>query len=141
VTIGTGSYNPSPDFAFPRSYVRGIDMYFGPNALVVWTGNDCFFQDLSNPNVSGHFVILPQFVAWSSNRYTLGFLPQEFYYQVFPDPTEIPASFYLNWGATVDGSDFYIVVNIFGAGTVRHRHELPSAPADYWYQIPPAFPP
>lgn len=132
MTIGAGVYNPTPGFAIPRSYVLGIDMYFGANALVVWNDNVCSFQDLSNPSVSGEFVIAPEFIAWSSNRYTLDFLPVEWWYTVSPDPTKIPVGFYCNWGATVPGSENFLVFNIFGVGTVRYRHTLPPAPPDYW---------
>jgi len=141
MVIGPGVYHPQAKFAIPRSYVRGIDVFLGPNALVVWTDNDCFFQDLSNPSVTGHLIIAPEFVPWSSNRYTLDFLPLEWYYVIAPSPVQNPANFYLNWGSTVVCSDNYFVFNIFGVGTVRYRHELPGPPAYYWYTIPPDFPP
>lgn len=139
MTIGSGVYNPQANFAMPRSYVRGIDMFFGANALVVWTDNVCFFQDLDNPAVTGEFVIAPEFVPWSSNRYTLGFLPVEWYYTVSPNPFRNPVNFYCNWGSTVPGSDNYLVFNIFGAGTTRYRHELQGAPPGYW--SPPFYQP
>jgi hypothetical protein len=138
MTIGFGTYNPQSDFAFPRSYVRGIAMYFGPNALVVWADNVCTFQDLTNPNVTGQFVLLPQFVAWSSNSYTLSFLPLEFWYRTSPGGPEIPADFVMNWGSTALDNDNYLVVNIFGLGTVRHTHDLPPPPPGYWR--PPLYP-
>lgn len=132
MTIGPGVYNPGPDFAFPRSYVKGIDMFFGPGALVIWTANECFFQDLTNPAVTGKFIIKPEFVPWSSNRYTFAWLPVEWYYTISPNPTQVPVNFFANWGATVPGSDNYLVFNIFGVGTVRYRHDLPAAPSSYW---------
>jgi len=37
-------------------------------------------------------VLLPEFLAWSSNSYTLDYIITEYYYVISPSPTKIPNS-------------------------------------------------
>lgn len=136
MTLGAGIFVPSPKFAIPRPYLRGIWLSFDTPAIVNWTDNSVDFADSAVPVVRGRITFAPNFWVWSSNRYTLDYVVIESWYAFAPFTTEIPLPFALTWYYDVNLST-YLVYNPFSAvGTGAFKHDMPAAPPTYWQQQP-----
>jgi len=127
---------PSPKFAFPRSYVPGFFVRhdFG---VPVLTDNILTFT-IDGPIPAPHrFTLYPNFVPWSSNKYTLDFTFTDGEYFYVPSGTWLPVAYIVGWDFLPGFVRSRITLNAFYGGTWSFV-DLPSAPPDYW--LPP-FPP
>jgi hypothetical protein len=135
MTLGVGSYSPSPRFAFPRSYIRGIAVNVTANDVAL-TDNIVTFSDPSNPNVTFQFRIWSHVYAWTTNRYTLDFVIDESFYKVAPSPTENPMPFSLTYYQPEPGMT-YLAFQPFGIiFPDTHFFDLPTNITNYWLPLP-----
>jgi len=131
--IGTGSYDPQPKFAFPRSYVRGVAIQI-VSGVVVQTGR--FFQLQNPPDPTLYFIVFNEkFWDWSSNRYTLDFVVEESYYQPGGVGSYVPMPFLVTYYTNTPDYSPYLVYSPFSSPGGITYYQLPPAPPDYW--LPP----
>lgn len=136
MVLGAGTFIPSGQFAFPRSYLRGIWLSFDTPAIVNWTYNRVTFADSVTPVVTGAISIFYNAWAWSSNRYTVDHMVTESWYSFDNGVTKIPLPFALTWFLDSDFST-WLVYNPFSAlGTGAFKHDMPAAPPSYWRPMP-----
>ncbi len=132
MTIQNVSYAINPRFSFPRSYCRGILIGYGAGAIVNLASNVIHVhQDLGSGNYIDTFVtLLPAFVPWSSNVYTLDYVFQDQVSYVNSGP---PFYFHatIDYGLMTPSAKFGCGITFDGA-TETYNIFLAPAPAGYW---------
>lgn len=131
------TFNPSAKYAFPRSYIRGIQ----PNLVSTW-----FVELTSNPitlrfNGAGGFWqriqiwVRPEFWDWSSNTYTLDYIITRINtFTSTGSANEITTyAIFLSSGCNATNLYFRVVIPGF---TRLAQVNLPPAPPSYWEQHP-----
>jgi len=93
VPIGTGVFTPRGQFAFPRSYVRGI-VFNIAGYTVTDHGNHYSWNEIGG-SVEFFIFLDLRFRAWNSNRWTLDHVVTEFYHTLTPGGTQFPDDFSL----------------------------------------------
>jgi len=129
--LGTPTYLPAGQFAFPRPYVEQVTFHFNSGVSFAQSDNEFFITDGSNPNVHVVCNWLPEFWATSSNRYTIDHCLVDWWLLIDPSPTPLPLDFTLTYfidPVTIKPELFIGVA----AATTRYSFALPPAPADYW---------
>lgn len=137
MTIGTGTYDPFPFFALPRSYV--YDFHLARYGDTLSSVPPTIIIHAVPPDPTFAVVELnPDFVPWSSSSWRLDQIVAEFYYEVPPsivrnplpfkityacDPVTLRPSLYMQWSSTLPDFQTFI---------------LPPQPPGYW--LPPPLP-
>lgn len=129
--LGTPTYLPSGQFAFPRPYAEQVTFHFGPGAIIVQSVNEFFITDGGNPNVHVVCNWLPEFWATSSNRYTIDHLLVDWYLLIDPSPTPLALNFTLTWFKDPVTIKPELFIGLPTANT-RYTFALPPAPPGYW---------
>ncbi len=134
--IGFQTCIPQAKFAFPRSYVWGVQIQSGA-ALAVWTDNHMDLIDTMTSYVYWSLTFDPRFWGWSSNRWTLDFVLTEAYYTVPPSPTHLDLPVTVSWRTDWIQNVFPVInVAAFGTGGTFQFKQLAHQPSSYWL---PAF--
>jgi hypothetical protein len=88
------------------------------------------------PGFLGTIVFREEFWEWSSNVYSLDFVIEENYYQVFPDTTKIVLPLTLGWASAPQSLRKAINV-VLDLGVDVYTFTLPPSPTGYW--LPPSL--
>jgi len=92
-TIGSYFSEPNNRFRVLRSYITHFRLrQNSDNFPPSWNGSQFVWPSAAFPNIVQYATILPEFVGWSTNAYTLDFIITEYYYTIAPSPTRIPNS-------------------------------------------------
>jgi hypothetical protein len=123
---------PSAKFAFPRSYIKGIQI-LDYDDDIVWTANVAVVSIVIPGFTGTHtFIFRENFFEWNSNVYTLDYPLERVFYVQPPDPVEhdTPVSCDVHW----DINQIFPVIRyaIPGAPVTLPAHPLPPAPPDWW---------
>jgi hypothetical protein len=107
MTIGTGSFSPGGRFAFPRSYIAGVNNYSAGFTLTQSLNQ--FTLDF-HPTFSSvyHWTFDIDFWFLTSNCWTLDHIITECWYNNAPGDPQIPLDFGLRWQRL--GPDFHPVL-------------------------------
>lgn len=93
---GSITYFPSARFSLNRSYVSELSFHLESHLTYTWAGNEITFLYSPIPTYRAYLKFRDEFVAYSSNTYTLDFIVEwnyETYYTGGPEGT-----FYLQLG-------------------------------------------
>lgn len=137
MTIGTGTFVPTARFSFPRSFINELVLYRNLDA-VTFIGNVFTIYAPPPDPTTATIKILPAFIAWSSNGYTLDYLVTECYYQLTPGGTENPMPFDVVFHVNPTNGHNQLVIGWFGLHADPETFPLESAPSSYW--LPPLLP-
>lgn len=129
--IGTGTFFPQGGFAFPRSYVGNVALPSDWD-LEAQIDNFFIFNDFRFYNDRIFIRFLPQFWAWSSNRYTLDHCVIDCYYYPLPSTTPTPTPYSLSWlpATTTHNATLKLLSPFFGSGI--QYFPLPPRDQPYW---------
>lgn len=137
MTIGAGTFTPSPNFSFPRSYI--VDFYVFRNGnTIVQTVNKFVVTDAFDPNLTATFVLHENFLPWSSNGFTLDFIVQESYYQTTPGGMQIPLPFNIDFYVSPLTRRSGLYLGWLGLKINPEHFDLEPQPPGYW--LPPPLP-
>lgn len=129
--IGGITFNRSPRFAFPRSYLQRFIM---PQVLLpqLSGGPNYVFAPAGSPGYTFYVTIRPAMWAWTTNNFTLDYFITDFYATLFPSPTLIPIPCYIDWivPTTSDGSAIRLRFN--GGEAPYFDGALPPRNVPYW---------
>lgn len=125
---------PQGQFAFPRSYCGGIEIRHDISAPS-WSGNLVQFWIAGSPDALCVVTFQPNFIEWSSNRYTLDYVVDQAVYSYPPNPTVFDLPYYLVWRVPNVGARPGILFDVTYGGTYS-VHALPPQPTDYWLPQP-----
>lgn len=90
-TIGSYTSIPSDRFRVMRSYLTWFKLkQNSDNHPVTWNGAQFVWPSAAFPSIVQYATILPEFMLYSRNAYTLDYIVTEYYYTVSPSPTKIP---------------------------------------------------
>jgi hypothetical protein len=130
--IGTGSFIPSGRFSTTRSYFRGIGFDIS-GYTVLSTANAYYWQKISDPNEVWTIVVDERFWLWSSNHWTLDHIITDFYYTLYPSPTQNPQPYTLQPWLREENLSPYLLLQ-FAAVDFGEFHyvDFPAAPPGYW---------
>lgn len=131
VTIGTITCYPSAGFSFRRSYISEVAIS-GILGIPVISGNYWYFPHPVLPNEDYHLVWEDDFLAWSSNMYTLDFIVKEYYHTFTGDPTHYPVDFSQTYFPPTTTRGVRLLNVPFGVSTTPNVFPLASAPPSYW---------
>ena len=130
-----GSFSPSAKFTFPRSYVYDFVIYANGNN--VFQTSDGF--RIETPPVTypeAFIVLLPQFIPWSSNFYTLDFVIAASYYIPLPGAPHVDLPFELAYTVPLGSKRPTLEYAYFGLKTDPRRFTLLAQPSNYWLPKP-----
>lgn len=96
MTIGAGTFNPAGNFAFPRSYISGIQIATAGFALTQM-GNSFALNFQPTYVTIFYFSFTNEFYDSSTNAYTLDHIVETMYYKQFPTDTEHALPYGLRW--------------------------------------------
>lgn len=123
---------PSAKFAFPRSYIKGVQIGDYDDDIV-WTENVAVVSINIPGFVGTHtFIFQEEFWEWNSNCYTLDFPLERVFYVQPPDPVEHDTPVDLILIQAVNEPRTVLRYSIPGAPIILQAHTLPPAPADWW---------
>lgn len=129
--IGTIVYSPAPRFAFPRSYVKQIHMRTNNDNIPFMVGDLITIPSINFPNITQYIRLKPQFIPWHSNRVTLDWLVQDWYYVIAPNPTQNPYGGGLSY--EYDSSvQTHVLKFTTDSPNTSTRFVLSPAPLNYW---------
>lgn len=133
----TPTFIPSDKSNFPRSYITKLVLSDEPGPLSLV--DNILTLTILVPFTYYHvFELLPEFIPWSSNVYSLSFLIQDYYYIVPPSPTHNPFGATVTFLADKDEGFFKIKIEVPGSSLVHQDVALAGAPGGYWLgPIPP----
>lgn len=124
---------PQGQFAFPRSYVPGLVVRCDPPGAVL-AGNVLQFWVAGPPDALCVVTFEPNFIMWSSNRWTLDHLVQSATYSYPPALPSFTLPFYVRWVVRPGETRARIEIDAqYGANWLPV--DLPSQPGGYW--LPP----
>jgi hypothetical protein len=132
--IGTGSFSPSGQFNFPRSYVRGIGIQI-VSGTIAQTDNTFVLVNPPDPTFYT-LVFSDRFWNWSSNRYTLDWIIEESYYNPGGLGTQVPMPYLLTFYTDTTTPNPYIIFSPFSSPGGVTYYELPPPPPGYWLPFP-----
>lgn len=129
--VGSPTYQPQGQFAFPRTYVKQLTFGFASNALVVNTNEDFYVTDLTSGIIHVVANFAPEFWAASSNRYTLDFILEDWWLIVDPSTIPQPLNFFMKFQVDPVTGANEIFIYLTG-WTTRYTTPLPSYNEEYW---------
>lgn len=92
-TIGSYISEPGDRFALRRSFITHLTLLQNTdNYPPTIVDNIITWPSVAFPSIVQYMEILPQFLEWSSNAYTLDHIITGYWYTVSPSPTPIPNS-------------------------------------------------
>ena len=123
----------------PRSYVAGITIAMDDWPAVELSPGHYELTQTGFPDRHVWFDFKDEFVAWSSNRYTLDWILRCSYFQNTLTLAYVPLAYALSVWYPPDIAGLFIFVSVPGFGTTRRDNfNIANAPADYWaLPIPP----
>jgi hypothetical protein len=133
---GTVAYIPDAKFAFPRSYIQGIQIGIGDGWIIEETGNPF----LAHYSIVGfdQFIRVTmdnRFYVWSSNIYTLDFVFTEMVTWFTGSPIPVPFANDVRFCQRDNPLCQDICIDLPGATKV-FRVLLPIATSAYWTAQP-----
>lgn len=129
--LGTRSYAPLAQTAFPRPYVVGVRFRFGAGATFDQDDGDFYITDSINPWVHVVCNFLPTFWVWDNNGYTLDHIIKDWWLILDPDPTPQALNFGTELFFNPADLNYWLAVGVIG-WTTEYDFALPPAPLDYW---------
>jgi hypothetical protein len=139
-TIGSYFSEPNGRFAVKRSYLTHLRVRQNiDNFPPSFSSGEIQWPSLSFPNIVQFAVLLPEFLPWNSNSYTLDYIITEYYYINLPDPTPIPnAGLVLRykWDTTLNA--MILEIEKESANTAQ-LYELESGVGGYWLDPVPGL--
>lgn len=128
---GSMTYIPRGKYYFPRSYVTMLKVH--TNHVNIPSYADGLITWVHSPldSVTGYTKLKDNFIAWSSNTYTLDYLVEWWYFTIAPSPTEYEwgGELSVSWDDTVKRT--CLVVATVAADT-DYYFPLPSPTGPYW---------
>lgn len=127
--------NPANQFNFPRSYVTKLKVFTNHVNSVNYSGGLITWGHIPPDAVDGQTKLKDNFIAWSSNVYSLDYLVEWWWFRINPDPTKIEWGGECNfkWDATLKTN--VIEIATAAADTVYY-YDLPPSPPSYWLPSP-----
>ena len=90
-TIGSYFSEPNDRFSVRRSYITHLRLLQNSdNYPPTLTDNLITWPSAAFPSIVQYMTILPEFILWNSNAYTLDHIITGYWYTVAPSPTPIP---------------------------------------------------
>jgi hypothetical protein len=134
MTIGTATFHPNGRYAFPRSYVYGINIGRYGDTITAVDNVYTIHAVPPDPSVA-IFVVDNRFWLWTSNRWTLDHIVAEAYVLVNNLPPKLPLDFTLSW--VFDHTRHRAILQIEWFVTLPdfQYFALPAPPSNYW--LPP----
>jgi hypothetical protein len=130
---GLPSFIPGGQFAFPRSYVKGITVRHD-GAFLSWDGELLQWIVAGPPDALVRVTFDSDFAPWSSNRWTLDHITTDATYEYPPNPTRYPLPYYIIWHYPDDIFSPHILLDaMYGADYTDIN--LPVSSGGYW--LPP----
>lgn len=131
---GLPSYIPGGQFAFPRSYVAGLEVrHDGP--FLYWDGVILRWIVAGSPNALVEVTFVANFEQWSSNRWTLDHIILNATYEYPPNPTQYELPYHIIWRVPPGKHSPHILLDAH-YGENYSTIALPSQPAGYWLAPP-----
>jgi hypothetical protein len=127
-------YIPGDKFAFPRSYIYGIEIRHDPPAPI-WSTNHVEFIIAGFPDALCKVDFAPEFSPWSSNRYTLDFLVTNATYEYPPNPAVFNLPYYIVYRVVPEVGRGCVQIDVT-YGALYTVHALQAAPSGYWLAPP-----
>lgn len=140
-TIGSYFSEPNDRFSVKRSYITHIilrqntDNY--PPSLI---DNQITWPSIAFPNIVQYMTLLPEFLPWNSNSYSLDYIITAYWYTVSPSPTPIPNSgavLRYKWNSLVGSMVLEIEKELANTAVLMN---IQPSPGGYWLDPVPSFP-
>lgn len=129
-------YIPQPQFAFPRSFLEGIEIRHDLTSPS-WSGSLCSFWIAGPPDALCKVKFKDEFIPWSSNRYTLDWIVEWATYEYPPNPATADLPYYLVYRIPDNRFRGSVLLDVT-YGSLYTVHQLAAAPGSYWQ--PPQYP-
>lgn len=134
------TYVPAKKFAINRGYCKRFYVFYGGDnttTSISISGNVVhmhyavpgFFFDT-------YITLLPAFVPWSSNRYTLDFIVVSEYSLANGGGAPISSPYRLAAGWDLFASGLYTAIEYIGGANYFHI-DIANSPDNYWMHLPP----
>lgn len=130
--IGTITCFPYAKMALTRAYIPKVGVRAGP-AVANWSGRTVDLVDPLSGALYWRTVFYDKFWPWSSNRYTLDFVPEECYYFPVPGGPPTPLNVFVWFETEPVTADAIVVVSPFAGQPNLYPSPTPPAPPGYWY--------
>jgi hypothetical protein len=137
MTLGAGTFIPSPKYWFIRAYINHVVYFKNFGSVSVINGRFTLLAPPPNPAVFTCQFDL-NWWTWNSNKRTLDNIVTESFYKPDPSSPEIPMPFVLSFNASVYASGNNLYFYPFGGSAEPTPFTLPPAPSSYW--LPPPLP-
>jgi hypothetical protein len=128
---------PAPKFNVLRSYVRRFYCFYGgdDSTTVMSLSANVAHLHYAVPGFffDTYITLLPSFVAWSSNCYSLDFIVQSEYSLVNGAGAPILSNYLMASGWDLFQPGLYVTITYAGGANYFHV-DLPTNP-DYWLQF------
>lgn len=135
MTIGTGTFDPSGQYVFPRSYVNDFCVYQNGDIILETDGFFTIVPPGGDPT-RGHFRVNPDWWTWSSKSWLMKNIITECFYVLTPGGIEHPMPFQLHWLVNPLTPTGGLYFGWFGFETDPLPFPLAPAPPDYWLGRP-----
>lgn len=135
MTIGTGTFLPSPKFSFVRSYVYWLAV--ATYGLSIDDSGDEFIIFATPPDPTSLAIgIDHSWRLWSSNGRTLDRIVTDFYAETPPSIVQHPVPFTLSYGSHPTNHNPTLFIDWFAGTPVYHFQRLPVQSNLYWLPKP-----
>jgi len=132
-TIGSYFSEPNGRFALRRSYITHIVLQQNTdNYPPTLSDNLITWPSLGFPSIVQYMTLLPEFLVWNSNGYTLDHIITAYWYIVLPSTTPIPNSgavLRYKWRSDLQGMCLEIQKELPNTELII---DLAAADGDYW---------
>ena len=131
MTIGDRTAVPADAFSFRRSYISTMSIT-GVLGVPTQVGDLWFFPHPVLPNEDYYLVFRENWLAWSSNRWNLGWIVKEFYHMFTGDPVQHPVDYAIYFKHPTTTHKASLLITAFGVSTPPNYILLQEAPPSYW---------
>jgi hypothetical protein len=125
------TFSQGAKYAVPRQYLSGIEIgntwtgiSMTDNVITLFGTSPFLYYNI--------FIIRPNVVTWSSNRYTLDYILEDHYSVVPPSTSHDPFYVRTEYLGPSDGKPPRVLIRLLGYDAQRQYFPLPPSPADYW---------
>ena len=125
------SWSPTPEFAFPRSYIVGIT-YVSDADFATMVDNLILSGFVALPLFLATKVLFPNWLPYNSNRYTLDFLVEASFYTTDGGETFIDSDCAVDYYISPSPLERRIRITDLPGGANTHNFDLELPPSDYW---------
>lgn len=122
-------------YASPRSYIRYLHVFSNNDNTPFLSGSEITFHSLAFPSFREYVKLQDEWFNWSSNCYTLDFIPEWWYYQFNPTDPETPYGGVVKVEFYPPVNDVVLTIQIDSPNT-HHIFDIPPAPPTYWLPMP-----